>query len=70
MFHLRLGCLCFLQFDVQLLEFGLRATKLRHCFIVIHLFDLIVLELLLIQLLVSAELLDAVQSQCTALFLD
>lgn len=51
MLHLRLGSLCLLQLDVQLLQFRLRAAELRHSLIVVHLLDLVVLELLLVQFL-------------------
>ena len=41
------------QLDVELFKFGFCATKLRDCLVVVHLLDLVVLELLLVKLLLS-----------------
>lgn len=53
---------------MQLLEFGLSAPELGHSFAVVHLFDLIVLELLFVKFLLGPDLLDAVQG--TSLLVD
>ena len=39
------------QLYVELFKFGFCATKLRDCLVVVHLLDLVVLELLLVKLL-------------------
>ena len=51
MLHLCLSCLGLLELYVKLLEFRLSTPKLRHCLIVVHLLDLVVLELLLVKFL-------------------
>ena len=51
MLHASLRCLRLFQLDVQLFKLCLCASKLAHCLIIVHLLDLIVLELLLVKLL-------------------
>ena len=50
-FHFGLRSFRFLQFDVERFEFSFSAAELRHGLLIVHLLDLVVLELLLVQLL-------------------
>ena len=56
--HPSLGLLCLPEFELQLLEFGLCTTKLTQLLVVVHLLDLVVLELLLIYLLLVVDCVD------------
>ena len=51
LFHLGLGSLSLLQLYVQLFELRLSAAELGYSLVVVHFFDLVVLELLLVKLL-------------------
>ena len=51
--HLGPGGLCFFQLYMKLLELGLGASELGHRLIVVHLLDLVVLELLLVELFLT-----------------
>ena len=53
MLHTGLRGLGLFQLYVKLFEFGLSAAKLRDCLVIVHLLDLVVLELLLVKLLRS-----------------
>lgn len=59
MLHARLSSLSLLEFDVELLELGLSTAELRHSLAVVHLLDLVVLELLVIKLLLGWVLRDS-----------
>ena len=69
MFHARLGSLRLFKLDVELLELGLGAAKLRHDLVVVHLLDLVILELLLVQLRLVPVLLNAFHTNLGAVLL-
>ena len=51
--HLGPGGLCFFQLYMELLELGLGTSELGHRLIVVHLLDLVVLELLIVKLFLT-----------------
>ena len=53
MLHARLRSFSLFQLYVKLFKFGLSAAKLRDGLVIVHLLDLVVLELLLVKLLRS-----------------
>jgi hypothetical protein len=51
--HPSLSLFSLLEFELQLLKLGLSTAKLTHLSVVVHLLDLVVLELLLVDFLLG-----------------